>query len=107
MRFDIQYLCLMFEAQGGIKLFPAIKVYNKTFIDKTRMGHFAIFREIFEEYLTKRFGKNLTDAQYDSLFEKGNPVEGFAFFHPVTKELHFLSRDEAHKKLGIYASEQL
>lgn len=97
----------MSEARGGIKLFPAIKVYGKIFIDKNRMGHFAIFREIFDEFLVKRFGKNLTDSQLDRLFEKGNPVEGFAFYHPTTKELHFLSRDETHKKFGLYASEQL
>lgn len=107
MIFKDKYLCLMLEAQGGLKLYPAIRVYGKIFIDKNRMGHFAIFREIFDEFLPKRFGKNLTDSQSDSLFERGNPIEGFAFYHPTTKELHFLTRDEAHKKLGIYASEQL
>jgi hypothetical protein len=97
----------MTEAQGGLKLFPAIKVYGKIFIDKNRLGHFNVFREIFEEFLPKRFGKNLTDAQLDSLFEKGNPVEGFAFYHPTTKELHFLSREESHKKFNIHSTEQL
>lgn len=107
MQFNIQYLCLLFGARGGIKLYPAIEVYNRIFTDNTRRGHFAIFREIFEEYLPKRFGENLTDAELDSLFDKGNPREGFAFYHPTTNKLHFLTRDETKRKLGIHSSEQL
>jgi hypothetical protein len=105
--FSIYYFCLMSEARGGIKLYPAIKVYGKVFYDKTRMGHGFVFREIFDEYLPKKLGRIPSDEEADRWYDKGKPEEGFAFFHPETKEIHFLSRDEAHKKLSIYASEQL
>jgi hypothetical protein len=71
------------------------------------MGHGFVFREIFDEYLPKKLGRIPSDEEADKWYDKGKPEEGFAFIHPTNNKWHFLNRDEAHKKLGIYASEQL
>ena len=106
VNFLTQIFCLLTEARHNVKLFPAVKVYGKTFYDKKRIGHFYVYPQIMDEYLPKKFGRDLTDDQKDSLFEKGDPKEGFIYFDDQGK-IRFLTRDESRERFGIDVSEQL
>jgi hypothetical protein len=106
MQFKDLILCYLTEARMNVKLFPAIRLYGKIFYDKQRLGHFNIFSQIYNDFFPKKFGKNLTDAQEDVMFERGNPVEGFVYFDSNNKP-HFFNRDESKKRFGIDVSEQL